>query len=93
MINIWLAVVLILVISVISAFVSYMIFYKKGKKDREKEILIDYVWYIPIKDLPDYAHELMEDKGVEGEWPLLVIRSDKYDYIEGDDLPSEKRLR
>ena len=93
MINIWLAVILILVISAGCAAAAFIFGKKKGAKEREKEILIDYVWYIPVKDLAEFAREAMEERGVEEDYPLLVIRSDKYDYIEGDDLPSEKRLR
>ena len=93
MINVWIVVGLIIVIGVACAFIFYKIGMKRGAKEREKELLIDYVWYIPLKDVASFAEELMEDQGVEGEYPLLIIRSDKYDYIEGDDLPSEKKKK
>ena len=89
MIQIWLCVLLIVIGIGTGVGIGYMIFYKMGAKAREREILMDYTWYIPVKDLAEFAREAIEDRGVEEDYPLLVIRSDKYDYIGGDSLPSE----
>lgn len=62
--------------------------YRKGRRDgarnREKEILIDYVSYIPLGNVREFAEELMEN-GVSEDYPMLVIRSDKYDYLDETD--------
>lgn len=57
---------------------------RDGAKNREKEILIDYVSYIPLSEIGDVAESLMED-GVSEDYPMLVIRSDKYDYLDETD--------
>ncbi len=59
--------------------------FRAGEKNREKEIFYDCVWYIPVGSLADFAREAIEERGVSEDYPLLVIRSDKYDYIDSTD--------
>ena len=93
MVHIGLLIVIAVVSLCIGIGIGYLIFFRMGKcagsKAREKEILMDYVWYIPLRNVADFANELIEEKHVEGDYPLLVIRSDKYDYIDGDDVPGD----
>ena len=93
MVNWWICLLLVLIGIGAGVGIGYLIFFKKGckvgAKTREQEILLDYTWYIPVKDLAEFAREAIEERGVEEDYPLLVIRSDKYDYIGGDKLPSE----
>lgn len=87
-----------LTVSAISALGSlfglgYWFAYKKGRRagarNREKEILIDYTSYIPLGEIGNFARELM-DEGVSEDFPMLVIRSDKYDYLDETDPKPEK---
>ena len=59
---------------------------KEGAKSRENEILTDCVYYVPISRLDEFAQSMLEDEDVTEDYPLLVFRSDKYDYTNGVDL-------
>ena len=65
--------------------VGYLIFYKKayeaGEENREKEIFTDYVVYLHVDD----AEELIQDMRDDGDddVPIMIIRPDKFDYIDG----------
>lgn len=97
MIKIWLCVILVLMGIAVGMGIGYLIFFKRGfksgAKEREREILMDYLWYIPMNQVADFAREAMEEKGVRDDYPLLIIRSDKYDYIGGDDVPGELKYK
>lgn len=54
--------------------------YKKGARDRENEIFTDFVIYMSPDEALDFIHETMED---EDNVPLMVVRPDRYDYIDG----------
>lgn len=93
--NICLAIVLIVLFSALSFFISYKIFYrkgfKKGEKFREDEILNEYCVYIPFGEVGDFVKELMEEDGYSEYFPMLVIMPDKYNYLEGVVPPEETR--
>ena len=55
--------------------------YKKGTKDRENEIFTDFVIYMSPDDALDFIYDLKED---DDNVPLMVIRPEKYDYIDGN---------
>lgn len=58
---------------------------KEGAKKKEEEILKDYVTYIPVGEIGKFAMELMEEEGLSEHYPMLVVRPDKYNYLEGPD--------
>ena len=58
---------------------------KEGAQKREEEILKDYVTYIPVGEIGKFAAELMEEDGLSEFYPMLVVRPDKYNYLEGPD--------
>jgi len=62
---------------------------KEGAKKREEEILREYVSYIPVGEIGRFASVLMEEDGLSEYYPMLVVRPDKYNYLDGPD-PDEK---
>ena len=93
MVSIWLCAVIALIAAGAGVFIGYKIFYKKGWRDgtrnREKEILTDYVIYVPLGEIGDFAKELIEEDGYSPTFPWLVVMPDKYNYLEGAPLPGE----
>ena len=85
--NIWLTIGLIIIISAVSSFITYKIFYQKGftkgVKTREHEILDEYCVYYPLNEIGNLAQELMEKDGLSPNFPIMLIMPDKYNYVEG----------
>jgi len=86
MINVWIAVLLIIIIGAGCGFAGYKIGYKKGDEDRENQILQDFVSYIPLGRIGEIAEDLMENDGLSENFPMLVVMPDKYDYLESVEL-------
>ena len=87
--DIWLAILLILLAALGCGFAGYKYGYKKGDEAREQQILQEFCSYIPIGNVGRIADELMEESGLSPNFPMLVIMPDKYDYLEGVD-PKDK---
>ena len=68
---------------------GYQYAYRKGKKtgakEKEDEILNDCVYYVALNRIEEFANDIMEMEGVNEDYPLLIIRSDKYDYLHDTD--------
>ncbi len=54
-------------------------------KNREEQILQEFVSYIPLGSIGRIANELIEENGLSENFPMLVVMPDKYDYLEGID--------
>ena len=57
--------------------------YREGVKDRENEIFTDYVIYMSADEALEFLYDIKEDENDSSDVPLMVIRPDKYDYIDG----------
>lgn len=57
--------------------------YRDGVKDRENEIFTDYVIYMSPDEALEYLYAIKEDENDSADVPLMVIRPDRYDYIDG----------
>lgn len=57
--------------------------YRDGVKDRENEIFTDYVIYMSPDEALEYLYDIKEDENDLADVPLMVIRPDRYDYIDG----------
>ena len=92
MVNIWLCIPIAMTAIGIGVFIGYKIFFnfgwRDGTRNREKEILTDYVIYVPLGEIGDFAKELMDD-GYSPTFPWLVVMPDKYNYLDGAPLPGE----
>ena len=71
----------------IGIYAGYVLFYKKayqkGVKDRENEIFTDYVVYMPLHEVTEMVEEMIEEDGESPDSPILIVRPEKYDYIDG----------
>ena len=86
-IDIWLAILLVIVCSGLTSFITYKIFYKKGFrkgiKHREDEILNEYCMYAPIGELSQLAETLMTEDELPPTFPVMMIRPSMYNYVDG----------
>ena len=58
--------------------------YRKGVKDREKEIFTDFVIYMSPDDALEFLYDIKDEDSDLANVPLMVVRPDKYDYIDGN---------
>lgn len=56
---------------------------KVGAKAREKEILDEYVCYVPVGEVEAFVQTMLEEMDVSEDYPLLVVRAEKYDFEQG----------
>ena len=81
----WVCLLLCLLALAIGIGAGYLLFYKKafsaGEEAREKEIFREYVAYMHVDDVEDLIHEMREDG--DDDIPIMIIRPDKFDYIDG----------
>ena len=78
--NIWLSILLIIVVGAGCGIAGWYIGKKQGSKEKEEYILREMVSYVPLKELPDLAEELLE-KNMSPTFPLMIFNPNKYDYI------------
>lgn len=83
--QIWLAVLLIVIIGCAAGAAGYLLGLKKGKEDRKNQILREYTSYVPLGRVIHMAEEMMEEDGMSEDFPMLIIKPDKYDYLEGEE--------
>jgi len=83
MINKWLCCLLVLIafgLGALLVVIYHKKAYEKGVQDGKNLVLNEWVQYMTPEEVIDICHEFLED---DDHCPLLLIRPDKYDYIDG----------
>ena len=91
----WLCLLLCLLTFVGGIGVGYLIFYKRayaaGEEAREKEIFTDYVVYMHTDDVEELIRDMRDDD--DDDVPIMIIRPDKFDYIDGYESDIRKIIK
>ena len=83
--DIWLAILLIILTGAIFGFGGYKYGLEKGAKNREEKILQEFMMYVPLGRVGSVAQDLIDNDGYSENFPMLIVAPSKYNYLDGPD--------